>query len=147
MLACARIGAPHSVIFAGFSSDAIRDQILDADCHYVITCGECHRGKKVTALKEIVDAGLKECPEIKKVFVWQKNENNNPCNMMQGRDFNLNQEMRRERPYCPCELMDSEDILFLLYTSGGLDYYLLFFAGVFFIFVFILFCLFVVLNI
>ena len=116
MLACARIGAPHSVIFAGFSRDAIRDRILDADCHYVITCSEGHRGKKVTALKQIVDAGLEECPDIKKVFVWQKNEN--PCNMVQGRDFNLNEEMKRERPYCPCESLDSEDTLFLLYTSG-----------------------------
>ena len=94
-LACVRIGATHLFIYSGFSSDRIRDRILETDCHYVITCSEDNNGRKVRALKEIVDTALKQCPDIKKVFVWKTNDNK--CNMMQGRDFNLNQEMKRQR--------------------------------------------------
>ena len=117
MLACARIGAPHSVIFGGFGRDAIRDRVLDANAQFVITANEGLRGKKIVPLKQTVDDGLKECPNIKACFVWMRTENK--CNMVKGRDYNLNELILKERPYSPCEVMDSEDTLFLLYTSGS----------------------------
>jgi len=117
MLACARLGAPHSVIFAGFSKIAIRDRVLDANCQFVITADEGLRAKKVVPLKQTVDEGLAECPDVKTVFVWKRTGSD--VNMQEGRDVWLADAMARERPYCPCEVMDSEDILFLLYTSGS----------------------------
>jgi len=117
MLACARLGAPHSVIFAGFSKIAIRDRVLDGKCRFVITADEGLRAKKVVPLKKTVDAGLEECPGVQTVFVWKRT--GAEVNMKEGRDVWLADAMAAERPYCPCEVMDSEDILFLLYTSGS----------------------------
>merc|ERR1719219_28979 len=117
MLACARLGAPHSVIFAGFSKIAIRDRVLDGKCRFVITADEGLRAKKVVPLKKTVDAGLEECPDVQTVFVWKRT--GAEVNMKEGRDVWLADAMAAERPYCPCEVMDSEDILFLLYTSGS----------------------------
>jgi len=118
MLACARIGAPHSVIFAGFSKDAIRDRVQDANCQYVICADKGYRGKKVIDLKAIVNDGLKSCLEVKNVFMWQR-DHEDDCKLVADRDIILNEEVINERPYCPCEVMDSEDPLFLLYTSGS----------------------------
>merc|ERR1719433_2029815 len=72
MLACARIGAPHSVVFAGFSSDAIRDRCLDADIKFVVTADQGVRGGRTVNLKEIVDKALTELPDVKKVLVYQR---------------------------------------------------------------------------
>jgi len=117
MLACARIGAPHSVVFAGFSSDAIRDRCLDADIKYVVTADQGVRGGRTVNLKEIVDKALTELPDVKKVLVYQRTKADVP--MTEGRDLVWADEMAKQRPYCPCEVMDSEDTLFLLYTSGS----------------------------
>jgi len=117
MLACARIGAPHSVVFAGFSSDAIRDRCLDADIKYVVTADQGVRGGRTVNLKEIVDKALTELPNVKKVLVYQRTKADVP--MKEGRDLVWADEMAKQRPYCPCEVMDSEDTLFLLYTSGS----------------------------
>ena len=140
MLACSRIGAPHSVIFAGFSRDAIRDRILDADARYVITADEGIRAGKITELKNIVDAGLKECPNVKTVFVWKKT-NSEKAAWVEGRDINLNEAIEKERPYCPCETMDSEDTLFLLYTSGFSNDFLFFLFFSFFCILCVRFCI------
>jgi len=118
MLACTRIGAPHSVVFAGFSSDAIRDRCLDANIQYVITADQGVRGKKKPVdLKKIVDKALTELPAVKKVLMYQRTGADVP--MTEGRDLIWKDEMAKQRPYCPCEVMDSEDTLFLLYTSGS----------------------------
>jgi len=117
MLACARIGAPHSVIFGGFGRDAIRDRVLDANARFIITANEGLRVKKVVPLKQTVDEGLTECPDVQACFVWMRTDTK--CEMQKGRDFNLNELIEKERPYSPCEVMDSEDTLFLLYTSGS----------------------------
>jgi len=117
MLACARLGAPHSVIFAGFSKDAIRDRVLDAGCQYLICADKGYRGKKVIDLKTIVDDGLATCRDVKNVFMWQREEIE--MKLIDERDVILNEEVLKERPYCPCEVMDSEDPLFMLYTSGS----------------------------
>jgi len=116
MLACARLGAPHSVIFAGFSKDAIRDRMLDAGCQYLICADKSYRGKKKINLKRIVDDGLATL-KVKNVFMWQRD--NDDCKLIDDRDVILNEEVEKERPYCPCEVMDSEDPLFMLYTSGS----------------------------
>jgi len=117
MLACARIGAPHSVIFGGFGRDAIRDRVLDANARFVITANEGLRGKKVVPLKKTVDEGLEHCPGVEACFVWMRTDSK--CAMTEGRDHNLNELVLRERPYASCEVMDAEDTLFLLYTSGS----------------------------
>jgi len=117
MLACARIGAPHSVVFAGFSSDAIRDRCLDANIKFVLTADQGVRGKKLVDLKKIVDKALAELPDVEKVLMYQRTGNEVP--MTAGRDLIWAEEMAKQRPYCPCEVMDSEDTLFLLYTSGS----------------------------
>jgi len=117
MLACARIGAPHSVVFAGFSSDAIRDRCLDAEIQYILTADHGIRGGKKVNLKEIVDKAILELPAIKKVLMYQRTGDKVP--LTEGRDLIWADEMKKQRPYCPCEVMDSEDTLFLLYTSGS----------------------------
>jgi len=117
MLACARLGAPHSVIFGGFSAESVRDRILDADCRVLITADEGLRGRKVVPLKDTVDTALAHCPEVHSVFVLRRT--GGAVTMKAGRDLWLHEAMARERPYCPAAPMDSEDLLFLLYTSGS----------------------------
>ena len=116
MLACARIGAVHSVVFAGFSADSLRDRIADADCRVVITANEGLRGGRVIPLKTIVDEAIAGST-VQTVFVAQRTETAVP--MRAGRDLDLADEMARQRAYAPCEVMDSEDPLFILYTSGS----------------------------
>eukprot|EP00808_Paulinella_micropora_P026076 g39238.t1 len=117
MLACARIGAPHSVIFAGFSAESLKDRILDGKCRYVITADQGMRGNKTIPLKDTVDEALQGCPDVSHVLVYRRTGAG--VNMVAGRDYYWHQEMAKERPYCPPEPMDSEDTLFLLYTSGS----------------------------
>ena len=117
MLACARIGAIHSVIFAGFSAESVRDRILDSDCVAVITADEGLRAKKVIPLKRTVDEAVMACPGVRNVFVVRRTGNKVP--FYAQRDVWLDEAMARERPYAPIEHMDSEDLLFLLYTSGS----------------------------
>ena len=117
MLACARIGAVHSVVFAGFSAESLRDRINDARCKAVITADEGLRGKKTIPLKRTVDEAVMACPSIEHVFVAQRTGNKIP--FFPPRDIWLQEAMENERPYCPIEHVDSEDTLFLLYTSGS----------------------------
>jgi len=118
MLACARIGAIHTVVFGGFSSDALASRILDAECKVVVTSDESVRGGRHIHLKKFTDEALKSCPSVQKVLVV-KYTNSQDISMVPGRDVWLHEVMDNERPVCPCEEMDSEDILFLLYTSGS----------------------------
>lgn len=117
MLACARIGAVHSVVFAGFSAEALRDRINDAQCKAVITANEGVRGKRIIPLKRIVDEAVIACPTVQHIFVAKRTDSKVP--FFEPRDVWLNEAMEAERPYCPIEHMDSEDTLFLLYTSGS----------------------------
>jgi acetyl-CoA synthetase len=117
MLACARIGAVHNVVFAGFSAESLRDRINDARCKAVITADEGLRGGKIIPLKRTVDEAVMACPTVKTVFVAQRTGNKIP--FYPQRDVWLRPAMDAERPFCPIEHMDSEDTLFLLYTSGS----------------------------
>jgi acetyl-CoA synthetase len=117
MLACARIGAVHSVIFAGFSAESLRDRINDANCKAVITSDEAVRGKKIIPLKRMADEAVMACPSVERVFIAKRTNVKIP--FYPPRDIWLDEAMAGERPYCPIEHMDSEDTLFLLYTSGS----------------------------
>lgn len=117
MLACARIGAIHSIIFAGFSSSAIADRVNDSTCKMVITSDGAYRRGKVLDLKSIVDEGLKDTNCVEDVIVVQRT--NNEVNMQEGRDLHYSALMADASTDCPAEEMDSEDPLFILYTSGS----------------------------
>ncbi|KAG9021760.1 acetyl-CoA synthetase [Tulasnella sp. JGI-2019a] len=116
-LACARIGAVHSVIFAGFSAESLRDRVNDCGCKVLITSDEGRRGGKSIATKMIVDAALKECPDVQKVVVLRRTGNKVPWT--EGRDVWWHEELALVPAYCPPEVMSSEDPLFILYTSGS----------------------------
>jgi acetyl-CoA synthetase len=120
-LACARIGAIHSVIFGGFSAQAIADRLKDADAEYIITCDGAFRGDKVIPLKETIDDALVTCPFVKKVIVCTRTHT--AVSMIKGRDVWWEDEIKRVEtqgnPDCPAEAMDAEDLLFILYTSGS----------------------------
>ncbi len=117
MLACARIGAVHSVVFGGFSPDALRDRILDADCRTVITADEGVRGGKYVPLKSNVDKALESCPAVSTVVVVQRTEGDVAWN--EGRDLWYHEAVSAAESDCPPEPMDAEDPLFILYTSGS----------------------------
>lgn len=117
MLACTRIGAVHSVVFGGFSPDALRDRILDADCRTVITADEGVRGGKPVALKQNVDKALASCPNVSTVLVVART--GAAVNWSEGRDLNYQQAVDAASDDCPPEPMDAEDPLFILYTSGS----------------------------
>ena len=117
MLACTRIGAVHSVVFGGFSPDALRDRILDADCRTVITADEGVRGGKAVALKQNVDKALASCPNVSTVVVVERT--GAAVNWNEGRDLNYQQALNAASDDCPPEPMDAEDPLFILYTSGS----------------------------
>jgi len=116
MLACARIGAVHSVVFAGFSAESLRGRIVDADCRVVLTADEGLRGGRTIPLKHTVDRAI-EGLDVASVLVVRRTGANVP--MRPGRDHWLADEMGRQRGYCPMAWMDAEDPLFVLYTSGS----------------------------
>jgi acetyl-CoA synthetase len=117
VLACARIGAVHSVVFAGFSAGSIADRIQDAGCSMVITTDGSFRGEKKIDLKSIVDEALEKCPTVKKAIVFEKLKIN--TKMKAGRDLWWHEEIAKVSADCPPEEMDAEDMLFILYTSGS----------------------------
>lgn len=119
VLACARIGAVHSVIFAGFSSESIRDRVDDCKARMVITADGGYRRGKILELKKIVDEGIAHCDTISEVLVVKRGGDDDiSCPMTEGRDFWYDSLRKNSSVECPAEAMDSEDLLFLLYTSG-----------------------------
>lgn len=117
MLACARIGAIHSVIFAGFSAEALKSRILDADAKLIVTADEGIRGGKLIPLKNNVDLALNSCPQVHTTIVIAHTGNPIPWN--QQRDKWYHAEMAEVSPDCPPTVMDANDPLFILYTSGS----------------------------
>lgn len=117
MLACARIGAIHSVVFGGFSPDALRTRILDADCHLLITADEGFRGDKTIPFKNNSDQALKNCPHVMRVIVVKRS--NGDVNWDITRDIWYHEAMTDAKAECPVEPMDANDPLFILYTSGS----------------------------
>lgn len=116
MLACARIGAVHTVVFGGFSAEALKDRINDAEAKLVITADGGFRKGKVIHLKEAVDTALSECPSVRHTLVIKHTEQS--VTMQPGRDYWYDQLMQESSSLCPAEEMDAEDMLFILYTSG-----------------------------
>jgi acetyl-CoA synthetase len=121
ILACARIGAIHSVVFGGFSAQSIADRIQDATCSLVITCDGGFRGAKDIPLKNVIDDALVTCPSVKKVIVLTRTRT--PVAMLKGRDVWWEDEIKKVETQrittCDAEEMDAEDMLFILYTSGS----------------------------
>ena len=117
MLACARIGAIHSVVFGGFSPDSLKKRILDADCQTIITADEGVRGNKTIPLKKNTDAALQDCPNVHSVFVIQRT--GNPTEWNDKRDIWYHEAIEDTATTCEPEVMDAEDPLFILYTSGS----------------------------
>ena len=121
VLACARIGAVHSVVFGGFSAQSIADRINDAHAKVVVTCDGAYRGAKVIPLKSVVDDAIMACPSVEKVIVSKHTRK--PVSMIKGRDLWWDDEIKRVEsmgnPFVEAETMDAEDVLFILYTSGS----------------------------
>ncbi|MFO0748174.1 MAG: acetate--CoA ligase [Myxococcota bacterium] len=117
MLACARIGAVHSVVFGGFSAESLRDRIVDARCRVVVTANEGVRGGRAIPLKKTVDRAVEGMSQIDAVLVARRTETDVP--MQVGRDYWLEEECLKQRSTCTVEWMGSEDPLFVLYTSGS----------------------------
>lgn len=121
VLACARIGVIHSVVFGGFSAQSIADRIQDASCTVVITSDGAFRGNKDIPLKSVIDDALVQCPTVRRVIVLTRTRV--PVSMIKGRDTWWEDEIRKVEtqgnPVCPAEVMDAEDMLFVLYTSGS----------------------------
>ncbi|MEC7863650.1 MAG: acetate--CoA ligase, partial [Bacteroidota bacterium] len=117
VLACARIGAIHSVVFAGFSAKSLSERINDATCKLLITADGGFRGEKITALKDIADEAMQSSPSIEKCILLERTKSN--ISMLNGRDVWWHDEMKDSSLDCPIEIMDAEDPLFILYTSGS----------------------------
>jgi acetyl-CoA synthetase len=117
MLACTRIGAPHSVIFGGFAPDAVKERIHDAESTVLITADGSWRRGSIVPLKKNVDEALRECPEVKTVIVLKRTGQEIP--MEPGRDIWWDEFVKDAPAHCPAEKMDAEDMLYLLYTSGS----------------------------
>src|SRR3954468_10041544 len=121
VLACARLGVIHNVVFGGFSAQSIADRINDATCNIVITADGGFRGNKDIPLKSIIDDALVQCPSIQKVIVLTRSRT--PVSMIKGRDVWWEDEVKKVETQgnvdCPAEEMDAEDMLFILYTSGS----------------------------
>ncbi len=117
MLACARIGAIHSIVFGGFSAEALRDRIVDAEAKVVITADGAYRKDKPYMLKPVVDQALEEKTSVEKVLIVERN--NEDITWVAGRDYSYNELIKNQDVTCEPEVMDAEDPLFLLYTSGS----------------------------
>ncbi|MEQ1484119.1 acetate--CoA ligase [Methyloglobulus sp.] len=117
MLACTRIGAVHSVVFGGFSAEALKDRILDSDCKFVVCADEGYRGGNVISIKANVDLALKHCPGVEKVIVIKNTDNSVAWD--EPRNIWYHEAMAAASDVCPPEEMDAEDPLFILYTSGS----------------------------
>ncbi|MCE3227669.1 MAG: acs [Bacteroidetes bacterium] len=117
LLACARIGAVHSVVFGGFSAQSIKDRINDSSCKVVLTSDGAYRGNKQIPMKATVDEALVDCPSVTNVLVYKRI--NGKVNMLNGRDHDWETEVKKQETVCTAEIMDSEDPLFILYTSGS----------------------------
>ncbi|HOH73431.1 MAG TPA: acetate--CoA ligase [Syntrophales bacterium] len=119
MLACTRIGAIHSIVFGGFSSDSLRDRIQDSSAKVLVTCDGTFRGAKAVPQKDSADAAVAECPSVEKMIVVKRVGDKIKCNFKAGRDLWWNDVMAKASADCPPEWMDAEDPLFILYTSGS----------------------------
>ncbi len=117
VLACARIGAIHSVVFCGFSAQSLSDRIQDAQATMVLTSDGLNRGHKQIPVKRVVDEALENCPSVQKVIVTERL--GWAPNMVEGRDVWLHDELKHVDKHCEAEVMDAEDPLFILYTSGS----------------------------
>ena len=117
MLACARIGAVHSIVFAGFSSSALANRINDSECKMLITANEVFRGTKPINLKAVCDQALEKTPSVETVIVYRRTVE--PTQMTEGRDKFWFDELQKVDTHCEAEVMDAEDLLFILYTSGS----------------------------
>ncbi|MEY3437200.1 MAG: acetate--CoA ligase [Bacteroidota bacterium] len=121
VLACARMGAIHSVIFGGFSAQSIADRLWDAQAEYIVTCDGAYRGNKEIPLKSVIDDALVQCSFVKKTIVLTRTRT--PVSMIKGRDVWWEDEIKKvetmDNPDYPAEVMDAEDPLFILYTSGS----------------------------
>jgi acetyl-CoA synthetase len=117
MLACTRIGAVHSIVFGGFSAEALKDRILDADCKFLVCADEGYRGGKIIPIKANVDKAAASCPRLEKVIVIKNT--GNPIYWHEQRDVCYEEAMATATANCPAEEMDAEDPLFILYTSGS----------------------------
>ncbi|TAH29636.1 MAG: acetate--CoA ligase [Cytophagales bacterium] len=117
MLACARIGAIHSVVFGGFSAQSLSDRIIDAEANILITADGAYRGAKTISLKNIADEALEKCPSIQKCIVLERTKEN--ITMKKERDIWWHEALTQAQIACEAEEMDSEDMLFILYTSGS----------------------------
>ena len=117
VLACARIGAIHSVVFAGFSATSLAGRIQDMDSCAVVTTDGAYRGAKSISIKSVVDVAIQECPSVLNVIVYKRT--GEKIDMQQGRDIWWHEEMESASAECAAEIMDSEDPLFILYTSGS----------------------------
>ena len=117
MLACARIGAVHSVVFGGFSPESLKDRILDSDCRLVITADEGLRGGRRVPLKQNCNQALERCPDVHSVIVVRRT--GGPIDWVDGRDIWYHEGIASVASDCPAEPMDAEDPLFILYTSGS----------------------------
>ncbi|MCO5248416.1 MAG: acetate--CoA ligase [Chitinophagales bacterium] len=117
IMACARIGAPHSVVFAGFSSQALVGRVEDTKAKVVLTSDGAYRGTKTIPIKTVVDEAVLSCPLVDKIIVVQRTGED--VNMQPDRDVYLHDELKKVNAICPPEAMDAEDALFILYTSGS----------------------------
>lgn len=121
MLACARIGAAHTVVFGGFSADSLQERANDASAKVIVTADGGWRRGNVVQLKKITDEAMElGCPTVEKILVLERTgEKTGPVNMVEGRDIWWKDLVKQQSTDCPCEPMDSEDLLYILYTSGS----------------------------